>query len=452
MAEQASQDIQKLIETVDWESQARSGVIALTKFIPEVGTYLAAALAVLWPEKKPDVWDTLKDKVADLVDQKLLLAEKKERNNDLETVKRCLREFNTNPGEATLTTLVAECNRLAVKLLGADDSSKPHFLPLSLTFAHLHLGVLRERVVGGAKYGKTSAEWKKQLKEQIAEYSSHFRESFFLWERWRKAQIKAEFGGGTWTKSFCAVKDPLTNIEYRAEHSFYTLAEAYKRQAEYMEAQIFNEARRKFIENMYSLSFCLERYVNAEAKDKADDVAGRLSLGPFSPHLMISKKKKGSDPDRLYTRSLPELSHLSQDRPGEIIEIEALELADTIIGLQAKYTRGAGTFEGSRSAKATVRKFELKGRRILRADLYWMRSKSERTLQAIEFFLSDESRTGLIGTLKPKDRSRPTVVQAEGYYLIGINMAPSAFPGGTRGNLTAVKFDFIHNSLKPPRK
>ncbi|CAG8617507.1 12302_t:CDS:1 [Funneliformis caledonium] len=91
--------------------------------------------------------------------------------------------------------LVDQCNYFYKNLI--DNTNAVHLIPFSITFAILHLSILRERQKFWIENKVWDKTWVIDLHEKVDAYKKHFVEIYPQWQDWRKKQfiIKAELDG-----------------------------------------------------------------------------------------------------------------------------------------------------------------------------------------------------------------------------------------------------------------
>jgi hypothetical protein len=181
---------------------SRKAILAAVGKIPTVGEGLAAAVGMIWPEKKPSVEDLVKASeermkawvhgVVDEYDRALL-------KSKVGSLRRNLKEYmdadEQTERQAWLDTCLGQFNDAKELFLGRKYT--PGAIGLASDLATMHLALLRERVVKSAEiFGtkKVSVEKHKQaLKDAIAEYQRFIRDAAIPGElKWRESMMEIE--------------------------------------------------------------------------------------------------------------------------------------------------------------------------------------------------------------------------------------------------------------------
>jgi hypothetical protein len=150
---------------------SRLAVISGLNEVPAVGGFLGGLVALFWPPSGADIWGEIQSRVEALIDQKLADQVKKDVNATLTGLKTVIQDYKTNvkgsPSDAVAAYTSAEAVFDAAKPKFIDvPGSEVLLLPLTAQLANMHLALLRDGVLFGAKWGRDNA-WLKQKKAKL---------------------------------------------------------------------------------------------------------------------------------------------------------------------------------------------------------------------------------------------------------------------------------------------
>jgi hypothetical protein len=160
--------------------QARTVVLFGLGKIPEVGGIISGLLGALWPSSEVDVWAEIKDRVAEMISQKLSELQYKLVKENLSGLKTLLVSYRDAVEDRRANRSISE---LYTSTISHFEANKAHFmsegqevplLPLLAPMANMHLALLRDGVTCGTSWGwddKDIAREATKLRNQIKEYS-----------------------------------------------------------------------------------------------------------------------------------------------------------------------------------------------------------------------------------------------------------------------------------------
>jgi len=146
---------------VDANNTARVIISTSLNLVPEVGFVLSAFVNIFWPYSQRDVWSEIKEKVEELIDEKLSNFVYQQVQEDLEGLKNNMNEYLWAVKNSQAPSYISEKYNI---VLGDFLQQRPHFqsngseillLPLFAQFANMHLSLLRDGVLYGANWGWT---------------------------------------------------------------------------------------------------------------------------------------------------------------------------------------------------------------------------------------------------------------------------------------------------------
>ena len=157
---------------------SRTAVIRALNEVPVLGDFLGGLAEIFWPTSADDIWGEIQARVEALINQKLADQVKKDVNATLIGLKSVIQDYTTNVKGRSIDAVAAYTSAESVF-----DAAKPKFidvpgsevllLPLTAQLANMHLALLRDGVIFGAKWGRDNTwltQKKAKLSAQIKEY------------------------------------------------------------------------------------------------------------------------------------------------------------------------------------------------------------------------------------------------------------------------------------------
>ena len=100
---------------IDWNETGKTGVITALKEVPEVGAVLGLVVGQLWPTSSNDVWDQIRAKVQELIDQSLSTALVSRINEQLKGLKDLLLQYRRDVAVSEPKTCKEAYSKLSLK-------------------------------------------------------------------------------------------------------------------------------------------------------------------------------------------------------------------------------------------------------------------------------------------------------------------------------------------------
>jgi hypothetical protein len=188
-------------QAVSWESALQTTISTATGYIPFVGPILSGIINLFWPSNSENIWDSIKDKVLDLVNKQILEAELVSRRNDINGVKERIENylrysFDTNIAfvsqkGAYLETVASAIVGIKNSLQGSNNHI--HLVHLTITLAYLHLSVLKEREINVKRLWPNRPnvhEFTDELTREINAYKEYFNKAYGEWKQWRRSNVE----------------------------------------------------------------------------------------------------------------------------------------------------------------------------------------------------------------------------------------------------------------------
>lgn len=185
------------------------------------GELAAFLFDLFWnPSDEDGIWEAMRGRVQDLIDENLANYTVAERENDVLGLQRLVRAFEGGKDRFTLTAVLDRCKTMKDHLMTpASPSAKVHMLEMSMTVATIECTHLRERAQFGRELeilpgGGWSPAWEVELEEAVEEWIEFFREAlpelyefrhpFYTTRKWYDQTACQGFGNVT---GHCAIVD-----------------------------------------------------------------------------------------------------------------------------------------------------------------------------------------------------------------------------------------------------
>ncbi|KGR83740.1 insecticidal delta-endotoxin Cry8Ea1 family protein [Lysinibacillus odysseyi] len=332
-------------------------VSAASSKIPVVGGAIKVLLETIWPTKKVSIWESLKDQVSRLVDEKILQKELEERKSELDGLKSSMESYlNAKPSEqgVWLGAMLTNANTIFKKL--TSSSNRIHLLPLIVIHAHLHLILLRERLLFGQEIFKEDnrGEWEKDLISTYNNYNKYFQSStlFYDWRKWREDQISYKswverdwYTAFVTASTFGELSDQLNSAAHVKFQADYVDGDTYYNKGlRAIRDNIVNQAYADLLKVVEPIFYLGKLIPGREMEPPHVDFHfGKLWLGPQSMFI-YDKQKKGyhTSSGRL---GLVETEN-NGDLPGHIKQVYVY-VKETVCGLKFIFDDNGVKREGS---------------------------------------------------------------------------------------------------------
>jgi hypothetical protein len=338
----------------DWNNRMRDVSIKLSTKIPVVGQAASIILGIFWPVNKVNIFESIKQDIANLVDEKILAKELEERQNEIEALHKIIKEYHDAKmveKRSWLTRWIADSITLNVKL--QRSSNNIHFILPTITLALLHLSGLRERLDYGKEiYGEdNTAVWKNELEKTYNEYVVvYFPEIYLKWKVWRADQVVIR----KWLEQHVITIPPFYVNESHAtvdDKVSGARRQYYKDWSASLNIfeSITNDHKTKMCNDAYTeMAGCLSttfdfNLIVPDSKDPPynKEVFGRMFLGPFAEELLMGTGVHG---EPRYRRVL---DHNDYDANKGSLKQMVIREWNTIDAMQFVYVNGAGRLAGN---------------------------------------------------------------------------------------------------------
>lgn len=260
---------------IDYNNAARIIVSTCLGKIPEVGFVLSAMVNIFWPSSHKDVWSEIKERVEELINEKISNLVYQQVQDDLTGLKNNLDEYLWAAAHSQLPTYISEKYNV---VLGDFLQQLPNFqskgyevllLPLFAQFANLHLSLLRDGVLYGAGWGWTESiqqHNRQQIRETIRLYEDYAEKTYSngLEDTKKKAPSNKHF------------TEPLNTINKYVRNMTLTVLD-FKRMWQYFDP----------VDYPTPVKIYLDREIYSDAVGTADN-SGPINL-PTPPVQPISK-------------------------------------------------------------------------------------------------------------------------------------------------------------------
>lgn len=163
--------------------------------IPIVGGFIRTLVDILWPDGSPDVWDQIRDRVEQAIDEKFDENTVKSQTDALKGLQTVITSYQQaatdDPGdtETVLGNFITARGAFELKYPSfADDENAVLLLPLFGPFIDLYLALLRDGALFGASWG-----WNEKLVNDAVEQLDTEREKAINWVDTKFAQGLAAY-------------------------------------------------------------------------------------------------------------------------------------------------------------------------------------------------------------------------------------------------------------------
>jgi hypothetical protein len=344
-------------DDVDWESKIRDLIIWAAGEIPEIGEVLSKIIEVFWPEKKQDIWDSLKDRIEALIDDKIRQKEIEQMLADISGIRKSLDDIKdvTRPDKEEeerercrqLDNLVkAAFNPLSERLL--QSSNAIYIMPIVVTFAHIHLRSLfqiwhYDDTHPDALVGLTPRD---RLIQQWKDYTTFLADTYPKWKEWRMGKITVQ------NTSFYDyhIKDWITNEEVELCYKWQLESDVPAGALEdddddddikAIRERIGNDAVLPMAKTMALANYLVTHLPPDEQSKHPGPVVADLRsfwLGPYSLIALVGA----------YTNEVPNLVPNVSDepKPDEVLSMAEIWPSDTIDGLRLTYSADGSSTRG----------------------------------------------------------------------------------------------------------
>ncbi|CAI2162257.1 14517_t:CDS:2, partial [Funneliformis geosporum] len=343
--------------------------------------------------KQDDIFTTIKGRVKDIISQEIIDTEMDQQIKNLRLIKGLLLEYlviQKDDRDILISNLVEKCNLFFESLLKNEKIF--HLIPFTITFAIVHLTVLRESF----KLKMSNVD---EVKRIISRYKNHFSDSFHQFFTWRMNQIttKTSISNDLNSASFLTilangeVRDNISNklVNYVAKSSndqiFFKVFDLIK-------LRMFNEAKAEFMKIFLHVFSLVKFFPEIPWHLKPLNISS-FWVGPYGIDTFPDGSHNLEDNYRF-------LYNLSEDDPGIITKI-ILRHGTVIDFIQAYYkelrndesSRAGKKIGGKGGSEHIVSDLDNHSKYIVAINLKFGRG----LLSVIEFTFNDGKSTGPIG-------------------------------------------------------
>ncbi len=441
----------EIADTSSLNNKLKGIVSAASSKIPVVGGAIKVLLEAIWPTKKVSIWDSLKDQVAHLVDEKILQKELEERRSDLDGLRSSMESYlNAKPSEqgVWLGAMLTNANTIFKKL--TNSSNRIHLLPLIVIHAHLHLILLRERLLFGQEIFKEDnhSEWEKDLMTTYNNYNKYFQSStlFYDWRKWREEQVSyRSWVERDWYTAFVTAStlgeltdqlDSKTHVKFQID--YVDVKTYYNRGLQAIRDNIVNQSYADMLKVVEPIFYLGNLIPGKEMEPPTVDFHfGKLWIGPQSMFINDrSKKGYHTSSGRL---GLVETEN-NEDLPRRIKQVYVY-VKDTIFGLKFVFDNNGLKREGSLlGTKKDCRPHLL----TVPEDAYIIgvtTDFADGKLTSIQFHYSNNENSDIIGNTSKTQYKNLSTTHNSNYMLVNTQVGSSwRYADG----IEAIQFQFAH--------
>ncbi|WP_413364820.1 insecticidal delta-endotoxin Cry8Ea1 family protein [Lysinibacillus sp. 3P01SB] len=426
-------------------------VSAASSKIPVVGGAIKVLLEAIWPTKKLSIWESLKDQFSHLVDERILQKELEERKSELDGLKSSMESYlNAKPSEQAvwLGAMLTTSNIIFEKL--TKSSNKIHLIPLIVVHAHLHLILLRERVLFGQEIFKEDnhEEWEKELISTYSKYNKFFQTStlFYDWKKWREEQITYKtWVERDWYTAFVTastlgeLNDQLNNAIHAKFKVDYVDVDTYYNQGlQAIRTNLVNQSSAEMVKIVEPIFYLNKIIPGREMEPPVVNLHfGELWIGPQSMFI-YDRSKEG------YHISSGRLglvkTEANEDLPGRIKQVYVY-VNDTVFGLKFIFDDNGikregsllGTKENCRSHLINVPENSyITG---VTTDI------SEGVLSSIQFHYSNNESSDILGNSSKTKYKNIATINNDNYMLVNTQVGSL---WKYKSGIEAIQFQFAH--------
>jgi len=336
------------ISRSQWKTLIQWFITSISTELPEVGKSVNLLISLFWPEGcKPDIFETIKSQVEELVDTKIFDFELKTLQGEINGIQLDLSSYNASlmhEKGTYLTAILTKCNSLFSRIEISDN--RHQLVPVLVTLGMIHLNMLRERSLFGKRiFGEDNQQvWDGELKRLVDQYQKTLKQLYLEWIKWRKAKILT-FSRPSKTPPMPMgdhaegiVTDTLTNRkiawqDWGNQKDIFAPAVLIQKQS------WFSVANSDYF-SIYSKSFNFPKFIPLQ-EQRPPTIPTEFEILEVGP-LYWDDPKGDSD------HSNRPKSPTNWDEPGTIAGILIREY-NTIDGLQIKYNDHDGNFVGDPS-------------------------------------------------------------------------------------------------------
>lgn len=169
------------LSSFDWNNAAEQTIAAVLGEVPVVGSLLSPLVYIFWPPTQTDVWAQVEQQVEQLINQDLsqlvqqqVAASLQGLNNNLSSYLQAVK--NGDPSNIADWWVATNADFLQQLPTFQLPDYQLLLLPLFAQFANMHLGLLRDGVLGGAQWGWSAAvltQTEADLKAAISTYCAY---------------------------------------------------------------------------------------------------------------------------------------------------------------------------------------------------------------------------------------------------------------------------------------
>ncbi|CAG8657781.1 13132_t:CDS:1 [Funneliformis mosseae] len=201
--------------------------------------------------KREDIFTRIKDRVKLIISQEIIDTEMDQQIKNFKPIKELLLEYLVTQKRDLFSNLVKKCDLFFENLLKSEKNF--HLIPFTITFAIVHLTVLRE-YLKTTRYLFFSHFYESDVKNTISLYQNYFSDSFHQFFTWRIDQIttKTSISNDLTSSSLFSfhangeVRDKISNklVNYVAKSSNDQI---FLKIFDLVKLRMFNEAKAEFM-------------------------------------------------------------------------------------------------------------------------------------------------------------------------------------------------------------
>ena len=155
------------LKPAQWKTLLQWFITSISKTEPEIGKSVNLLITLFWPDNKPNVFETIKTQIEELVDAKIFEFELKTLQGEINGIQHDLSSYSaslTHEKGSYLTAILTQCNSLFSRMQISDN--RHQLVPVMVTVGLIHLNMLRERSLFGKELFEEDNQmvWDRELK------------------------------------------------------------------------------------------------------------------------------------------------------------------------------------------------------------------------------------------------------------------------------------------------
>jgi hypothetical protein len=191
----SKQEANEQISSAQWKMIINAAITEIFSAAgePVVGKWVNTLMNFFWPSPgKPDVFETIRAQVEELVDTKIFEFELKLLQGDINGLQQSMQMYKDaklHEKGVLLGAVLTQSNGVFSKIRISDH--RRHLVPVMVTLGMIQLTMLKERSTFGKDlYDEDNQkQWDKELKREVELYERTLKQMYLEWKVWRNDKI-----------------------------------------------------------------------------------------------------------------------------------------------------------------------------------------------------------------------------------------------------------------------